>query len=158
MKLLIIRHGEVKNFALDPLGPALSEQGIEDLAKVKEFIELQGVRPGRLFTSPMRRALQTAQILNEVWSLKIEEVPWLRPGVLVPEMEAGLLKESTEPGKAPLVLVSHQPGLGNFIAQLLWKEEGQFFNLSRGSGVFLDLDLENLKAKMLWMISPELLD
>ncbi|MCB1215564.1 MAG: histidine phosphatase family protein [Deltaproteobacteria bacterium] len=156
MRLLIIRHGEIQNFSPDEKGPSLSQGGKQDLAKVRDFLKLQKVIPHRLLSSPARRALETAEILNKLWSLPVEEVSWLRPGVSVSEIEASLLRENTQTQEI-LALVSHQPALGYFLSNLLWQEKKPAFDLSRGSSIFLDYDPIKSQAKIHWMVSPYLL-
>lgn len=73
MELILIRHGlPEQRITQDgsPADPALSETGFEQAQKVAG--QLQGLQIDRLYSSPMKRAFQTAEPLSKLKALDIE--------------------------------------------------------------------------------------
>ncbi len=120
LELLIIRHAiaferDRHRWQEDSARP-LSPAGIRRARKAAAGLEKLTDRPQRLFTSPLLRARQTAQILTDVagWPAA-EEAAELAPGEPVLAVLALLGKD---PGKLTAV-VGHQPGLGHLLAACL---------------------------------------
>lgn len=66
MKLILIRHG-LPLRSDDHADPPLSPQGIEQAARMARWLRDDGI--DALYTSPMRRALETAAPLSEITGL-----------------------------------------------------------------------------------------
>jgi phosphohistidine phosphatase len=120
MDLLIVRHAIAferdrhrwQKDAERPLSPA----GIRRARKAAAGLKKLTKRPERLLTSPLVRAMQTAQILTEVagWP-EAETAAELSPGEPALAVLALLGK-----GRATLTaVVGHQPGLGQLLAACL---------------------------------------
>jgi phosphohistidine phosphatase len=120
MDLLIVRHAIAydrdrarwHDDAERPLSPAGIRRARRAAAGLKE---LTG-RPGRLLTSPLIRARQTAKILTDVagWP-EAEETPELSPGEPALAVLALLAKDRSK----VTAVVGHQPGLGELLAACL---------------------------------------
>jgi phosphohistidine phosphatase len=120
MDLLIVRHAIAfdrdrqrwREDAERPLSPAGIRRARKAAAGLKELTK----PPGRVLTSPLVRARQTAQILTDIagWPAA-EEAPELSPGE--PAM-AVLSLLGKDRGKLTAV-VGHQPGLGHLLAACL---------------------------------------
>lgn len=73
MELILIRHGLPEHRATDdgtPADPDLSEVGLGQADKVAAWLEDQHI--DRLYSSPMKRAVQTAAPLSKLKGLNIE--------------------------------------------------------------------------------------
>lgn len=73
MELILIRHGLPEHRETDdgtPADPELSEAGLSQAQKVADWLE--GHRIDRLYSSPMRRAIETAKPLSSQKGLEIE--------------------------------------------------------------------------------------
>jgi probable phosphoglycerate mutase len=73
MELILIRHGlpqRVQNTTGEPADPPLSEVGIDQAERMALWMQRE--RIDRLYSSPMRRAMQTAAPLARELSLEIE--------------------------------------------------------------------------------------
>jgi phosphohistidine phosphatase len=125
MELLIVRHAIAfehdrqrwRDDGARPLSPAGIRQSRKAAAGLKEFSKA----PDRLFTSPLVRARQTAQILTDVagWP-QAEETPELSPG-------GGALAVLTLLGRERskvVAVVGHEPGLGALLTACLLGEDG----------------------------------
>ncbi len=85
MELLLIRHGlpqHIENTDGRPANPPLSERGHQQAQSMADW--LRGEPIGRLYSSPMARASQTAQPLARRLGLEIE----LHPGVAEYDQDA----------------------------------------------------------------------
>jgi len=119
----VLRHGEA-----EPAGPAgdagraLSTAGIRAMAELAERLAAENWRPDRIFSSPLMRARQTAEIVRGA-----------APGAPAIELLDELLAES-EPvdalaaleaigaGDGHVLLVTHQPLAGRLAARLTGEE------------------------------------
>lgn len=73
MELILIRHGLPEQRVTDdgtPADPALSETGHDQAQRVAGWLEDRHI--DRLYSSPMKRAVQTAKPLSEKKGLEIE--------------------------------------------------------------------------------------
>jgi phosphohistidine phosphatase len=125
MDLLIVRHAIAferdrarwHDDALRPLSPAGIRRARKAAAGLKELTP----RPGRLLSSPLVRARQTAKILTQVagWP-EAEEVPELSPE----EPALAVLTLLARDRSKIVAVVGHQPGLGELLAACLLGEGG----------------------------------
>jgi phosphohistidine phosphatase len=120
MDLLIVRHAIAferdrdrwRDDAARPLSPAGMKRARNAAAGLKVLCEV----PDRLVTSPLLRAMQTAQILTEVagWP-RAEEAPELSPGEPPLDVLRLLGKERVKRA----AVVGHQPDLGALLTVCL---------------------------------------
>ena len=78
MKLRIVRHAESTGNALgrwqgrdDTL---LTDLGREQAAKLRDRFASEGYQPSHIYSSPLSRTLETAQIASSVWDIPIVQV------------------------------------------------------------------------------------
>jgi phosphohistidine phosphatase len=152
VKLYLVRHAE----AIERTGTMadgdryLTTKGRLAFRKIARRVRKTGIAPDVIFTSPLLRAVQTAEILAE--RLKHEG-----PVVVAKELSPGfdlralraLLSGSGSPAEA--AFVGHEPDLGDLAATLLALPGG--FPLRKGAVLALELDIGVPKgaAKFLWM-------
>lgn len=73
MELILIRHGlpqKIVNEDGTPADPSLSEIGQRQAARMAEWMHSEQI--DRLYSSPMKRAVETAEPLSNIFSLDIE--------------------------------------------------------------------------------------
>jgi phosphohistidine phosphatase len=123
MELYIIRHAEAQqlgqknNFtdekrALTSDGKDRMRDGIKGLRKL-------GVEPGLVLTSPLTRAVETAEIVAAGLGLPKKEIVQtdnLKPGAQSDALLAEIKKHAEEESMA---LVGHEPDLGGTISEIL---------------------------------------
>lgn len=124
MNLYFIRHG----IAADPLDYSqdsdrpLTSKGQEKTIQVARKIRQLGIHFDHLFTSPLVRARQTTQILQEQGlTSQIEILTALAPAGDLQDLLHRLGDSSYQPDDC-LALVGHQPDLGNWAEKLVWGE------------------------------------
>jgi phosphohistidine phosphatase len=151
MKLYLVRHAEAieRSGTTPDASRYLTTKGRLAFRKIARQVRKAGVAPAVIFTSPLLRSVQTAEILAE--RLKYEG-----PVVVEKELSPGfdlrslrsLLAKAGNPTDA--AFVGHEPDLGDLAATLLALPEG--FPLRKGAVLALEVDVGILKgtATFLW--------
>jgi phosphohistidine phosphatase SixA len=153
MELLIIRHGEAASLPMDEAGPSLNDAGQKEVRDLATLLQHQALRPQGLWTSPLRRALETAELLQGLWDLPPQAVDWLKPGV---EPSKILKQLASLDAKSP-VLVGHLPTLGWLFSTMLWGLPPKEVSLPKASAALLEVkSWEASGAKIKWLLHPQL--
>ena len=114
MDLLLWRHAEAEEAAdgMDDLERALTKRGEKQAHRAAQWLDRQLPDGVRVLCSPARRTEQTVLALGRKYKLRAELAPGGGP--------ADLLSLVQWPdGKSTVLVVGHQPMLGQAIAQLL---------------------------------------
>jgi phosphohistidine phosphatase len=112
--LILWRHAEAEDprDGLDDLQRALTARGEKQAARVAAWLDRQLPEGARILSSPARRCEQTALALGRKFKLRAE----LSTDATV----ASMLEAANWPAaRQPVVLVGHQPVIGETIAHLL---------------------------------------
>lgn len=119
LRLYIMRHGPAENSA--PSGRdgdrPLSEAGRARTMAVARELERRGQRPQRIFSSPLVRARQTADIVAGVFGCAIDVRDELAPSESAPDIVRQVESTSLE----RLLLVGHAPDVSILTAELIGK-------------------------------------
>jgi len=156
MILYIVRHAEAVegSDALQDEWRYLTEKGRAVAQKMGSLVVKFGPKPRLTITSPLTRAVQTAEIITEKACRRNVVVAsrLLLPGTDVTEL-AMHLKGCGDAGR--VMLVGHEPQLGSLVALLLGRKD-QAFSLKKGSCVALKLDQakDDKPAVFLWYLVP----
>src|SRR5438105_1492710 len=116
MRIYFLRHGgaEWPDWDKPDDERPLNEKGRKEMERVAEFLADRGVKPDRILTSPLPRALQTAEIAAEALGMGVEEEPLLAHGFAI----SGLRKiVGAHPGE-DLMVVGHEPSFSDVILEL----------------------------------------
>lgn len=122
MDLLLWRHAEAEDWPEgDPQGGSdlersLTSRGEKQAARMANWLDRQLPEGARIFVSPARRCEQTALALGRKYKIRNE----LAPGATVEQL-LELVQWPT--AKSPILVVGHQPILGETIAHLLGLQE-----------------------------------
>jgi phosphohistidine phosphatase len=152
MKLYLVRHAEAieRSGTTPDASRYLTTKGRLAFRKIARRVRRAGIAPDVILTSPLLRAVQTAEILAE--RLKHEGpvvvAKELSPGFDLPALRS-LLAEAGNPREA--AFVGHEPDLGTLAAMLLDVPGG--FPLRKGAVLALEADgsVRKGSAKFLWM-------
>jgi phosphohistidine phosphatase len=120
VKVFLVRHGDADAEIPEGLGDearSLTSKGRQVLRTHLDTLSPHFERVHLLLTSPLVRAVQTAQILASTFKL---EAPLRVHRCLLPDMPVGSIETALgeHPGET-LVLVGHQPSMGAVAAHLL---------------------------------------
>lgn len=156
MIVYVMRHAEAVegNDTLQDNWRYLSEKGRSAAEKMSSAIAKNGPKARLTITSPLTRAVQTAEIAGENACRKnvIVASELLLPGAdvskLVDYLKGGLTSKR-------VMLVGHEPQLGLLVATLLGRED-EVVSLKKGACVALELDSQHADkpAGFLWYQIP----
>lgn len=158
MQVYLLRHGiaEEAPAGKSDADRALTPEGRRKLKQVLEAAAEAEVKPSLILTSPLKRAIQTAQIAATVlrYSGDIVDTTALRPGS-TPEQAWDEIR--LHRGEAALMLVGHNPLFDTLGGYLLGQPELQ---IQFKKGAILRVDMESFGAKpkgvLRWYLTPKL--
>ncbi len=114
MDLILWRHAEAEVWTqgCDDMARPLTSRGVKQAARMATWLDRQLPENTRIFVSPALRTDQTASALGRKYKIRNE---------LSPEGSAAALLELVQwpDAKGCVLVVGHQPTLGQIIAQLI---------------------------------------
>jgi phosphohistidine phosphatase len=160
MELYLIRHaiaqelGEKNDFTDEKR--ALTGEGRSKMREAARGLARLGVQVDLILTSPLMRAVETAQILAEPLGLKksdIVETARLAPGASLDE----LLAEIKSLGAASIALVGHQPDLGDVVSRIVAGSGGLAIELRKGGACCVNVveTVPELRGDLVWLLIPK---
>lgn len=121
LEVYLIRHGiayDRSEYPTDAERP-LTAKGKKKTKKVAQRLQEIGLHFDQVLTSPLIRAHQTAEILQQVGlSDTVQVFPPLAPAGKIQDWLSTLETQEAQ----TLALVGHQPNLGNWAETLIWGE------------------------------------
>lgn len=153
MLLWLIRHGECELTAASDAERRLTAEGRADVAKVAARVQAaRRPAPELVFTSPLQRARQSAEIFNAYWGRELRIAEFLQPHVEPSKVLLALRPQ----GNRDVALFGHMPNLGLLLATLIWGLPPREAVVPRGAAALLDLsEWEPGKARLLEFFKPE---
>ena len=118
MDLILWRHAEAEPGEPD-LGRRLTAKGIQQADRMAKWLDRRLPATTRILSSPADRTQQTALALKR----KFRVVPELAPGA---SAAAVLAAAGWPDSREPILIVGHQPTLGEVAAFLLTEEEASW--------------------------------
>ncbi|HEY9616831.1 MAG TPA: phosphohistidine phosphatase SixA [Microcoleaceae cyanobacterium] len=160
--LYLIRHGlagEHGSYANDDERP-LTEEGKQKTRQVAKRLRDLGVHFDLIVTSPLVRARQTAEILQDVGlSQQVEISGTLAPGGELSEW-LQWLASTTLSDRPCLALVGHEPGLSRWAETLIWGSAKGALVLKKAGAIGLTLPKTGSpigNSSLFWLTPPRLL-
>ena len=162
MKLYLVRHAIAEphgarenddDRALTDAGRARFQRAVKGLDRIKVEIEL-------VLTSPLRRAVETADILSSgLGDVPIQTMPELAH-IQDPSVVVAALGEHSE--RQSLAIVGHEPGIGRLASFLLTgSPESCIVEFKKGAVAYFDVALEAdpalTRSALKWLAPPRIL-
>ena len=161
IELYLIRHGiaaERQTYTKDEERP-LTDIGRQKTKKVAKRLNQISVQFELILTSPLVRAQQTAQILQQVGlSSTIEESLTLAPDGDFPAWLGWLEKWRSKQKSSCLALVGHQPDLAHWAETLIWGTAQEKLVLKKAGIIGLKLPESGTpvgKSELFLLTSPK---
>ena len=152
MRLFIIRHA--KAVEREQWSGSDAERPLvgEGVTQATSNFRMLGVlsRVEEIWSSPFRRAIDTARILAVQWNLPLHVQPWLAAEASAPESWPARL-----PSERTVALVGHEPELGQAIAVLIGAT--QPVAMKKGAIACLEGAAEAGGMQLRWLVTPRLL-
>jgi phosphohistidine phosphatase len=162
MKLYIVRHA----IALPHGAPGmrdddrtLTEEGIRKMRQAAAGLRRLDYIPGLLLSSPLVRARQTAEILLEEFGkgVKMRITPALAPSGSRTELCREIAQYARQLDS--LMIVGHQPSLGEIAGEIAWGSPENFVDLKKGS--FCAIEVKSVqgipRGSMITLLTPSIL-
>ena len=156
MRIYLVRHSESVDRVptLPDAARYLSARGRVSFREMARRFRDAGGLPTRIFTSPLVRAVQTAEILSETVRYDGEVVvdPRLAPGFDVAKL--GSVLEDC-PSEREIAFVGHAPDLGDILTRLLSLPQG--YAMRKGAIAALDLPIagDPLRVDLAWLLAGD---
>lgn len=145
MKIIFIRHAAAIDRCADITEERryLTPKGRDFFRETARTMLKKGIEPDLIITSPLLRAVQTADILAEGLTYRgpLAAVDELEPGFDLHRLQQLLSRFQPV---SELVLVGHEPDLSCIISALLGLTNG--FSFKKGSALRLSIDPAELKG------------
>lgn len=144
----------------DDLRP-LTIEGLQKMRKNAKGLQARVERPDLLVSSPLVRALKTAEILREVWvDLDVATCDELRPGS-DPAAFCKWIKQQPQVDRddALVAIVGHEPQLSSLCAWFLTGKPSAIFEFKKGGAGLLEFDssLARGEGRLSWLATPSML-
>ena len=149
MQLYFLRHGEADwpGWTKPDDERPLTDFGKKEVRQVAKFLNRLKVKPRLIVTSPLPRALQTAEVAAEQLKTKLRQDEALEPGFGVSELRTVLERHRSK----VLMLVGHEPDFSSLISALT----GASLKVSKAGVALVDIDPEAQEGRLLWLFPPK---
>ena len=149
MQLYFLRHGEADwpGWTKPDDERPLTDFGKKEVGQVAKFLNRLKVRPDLIVTSPLPRALHTAEVAAEQLKAKLRQDEALEPGFGISELSTVIKRHRSK----VLMLVGHEPDFSSVISALT----GGFVKMSKAGVALIDIDPETEKGRLLWLFPPK---
>lgn len=151
MKLYFFRHAVAED---DPMGTRdhqreLTPKGVERTKLTAPILVRLGVQPDRLYSSPLVRAVQTAELLAPALRLTVQVRDDLGFGFDSAAVER-LIADGGDDDD--LMFVGHEPGISSVVAEMT----GGSIQMKKGGLARVDVDMRNpLLGTLVWLLAPK---
>jgi phosphohistidine phosphatase len=138
MRVWIVRHGkaEANSDSGKDADRALADRGRDQARWLGKKLVKHADAPGRIISSPIKRALDTARLINKAVDAPLEESALLETGR--PASDAmKVIGDHTD--SQPLMIVGHNPTLEKLVG-ILTRGPGAEAEMRTGQAVLIELD------------------
>lgn len=162
MELYLVRHGKAE--AGTPESPGyrdeercLGREGRDAVDRVAKLLADAGVAVDRIESSPLRRAVETAEILSRHLNASVRETPRLKPTGDVDDVREHLLDVR---GDESVMLVGHNPLMEELSGLLLAEDRDRALLTFHAGSVarLISVDSSSWRFRCDWLLSPSLLE
>jgi phosphohistidine phosphatase len=158
MELYLLRHGVAEDGGAQTPDAerALTTEGRRKLRQVLESAAAAGLAPSLILTSPLKRAVQTAEVARDVLKYKQEPLRTkaLAPGATVQQVWDEIRRHRDAPA---LLLVGHNPLFSDLSGYLLGSSDLQV-DFKKGAILRIDVDhfAHRPKGVLRWYLTAKL--
>jgi phosphohistidine phosphatase len=157
MNLYILRHGiaadrDNRKYPDDALRP-LTDRGIRRMRREAKGINAIGVAPDVIISSPLVRAIQTAEIVRDGLDAPSQMVisetllPEAHPSQIIQE----LVKSHSPSGS--MMVVGHEPHLSSLVSYIMTGKVSWIIRLKKGALCNMDISATG-RGQLLWALAP----
>jgi phosphohistidine phosphatase len=152
MRLYFLRHGIAQDISEtngSDFARALTSKGVERLETSAQVMKNLGLKPAKIFSSPLVRARQTAEIVGKVIGVEVTVESKVGPGFSAQAVRALIADLGTG---GDVMFVGHEPNMSEVVSAL---SGGGHVVMKKGSLARLDVyALQPLRCALVWLIAP----
>ena len=152
MKLYLVQHTKAASKEVDPQR-ALTEEGIQEIKKVADFINPLNLSVDYLWHSGKKRAQQTAEFLSEVITTNKEHTAC---DGLAPNDDVKTIENQIMSMNQNIMIIGHLPFLSKLASLLLTGSETSEIVIFRNAGIVCLNYIDN-KWHIEWIIIPQII-
>ena len=132
----------------------LTEKGVARFREISARLEARGVRVGAIYSSPLVRARQTAELLVPGWA----QVPIQSVEELAPERTPASLAKVLADRAAhdAIALVGHEPDLGTLAAWMIGAKAPLPFKKGGVARIDCGDTIKAGEGTLVWLVTPKL--
>jgi len=157
--LFILRHGEAGNrmtvVEKDSERP-LTPEGRTEMEKIAKSLKAIGLQTDRIYTSPLRRARETAEIAAKILQIPtLEEWDELKPD----GSKTGLYRKLSRLGQnSRPILVGHEPYLSSMIGEIMGTTSAKIVLKKGGvAKVRITSFSPRISGELRWLLTPKII-
>ncbi len=155
IELLFLRHGIAEERPVKgnrDADRALTEEGIHSIKVSARGMRRLGIQLDHLVSSPLTRAVQTAEIVGRTLGLRPRVEAALAPGFDISQLRRLLADYSAE---AQVMFVGHEPDLSTLVAILT--DGGQIMMKKGGLALVSLPHIDSLDGSLRYLLPPKVL-
>ncbi len=160
MELYVIRHaiaqplGQQNDFTDEKR--ALTSEGRDRCREAAKGLRKLEVELDLMLTSPLVRAVETAEIVAAAFGLGKKEMVQtanLAPGASIDKLFAEIKKHT---GAESVALIGHQPDLGELISTITSGNEALAIQLKKGCVCSINVTetVPTIRGELMWLLTP----
>jgi len=165
MIIIFVRHAtamDKKKFAKsgnpDSERP-LTAKGLKDINRIGKILKKHIIeKVDVIYSSPYKRAMQTAEVLSGIYKKDIKKAEFLSADETdYNQMLSLLLKQ---PNKSVIIMVGHNPSLGNLIGKLVVNRPVPVVSLDKSGVAVVRLEKGGSRiksAELVWILRADVL-
>jgi len=159
MKIYLIRHGEAIDYETNSVKTDelrfLTPKGRITTRKVAKHLRDELFECDRYFTSPLTRAVQTAEVIATSIKFKndVEIANELRIGSSISQV-IELIRMNSNLNS--IALIGHEPMMGMLVSSLSDKKD--FYNFKKSGVCLIDFDVNKEHGVYKWFLNPKTLE
>jgi phosphohistidine phosphatase len=161
MKIYLVRHAvavDREEHALNDETRPLTAEGAEKMKKAAAGLIRIGAVADIILSSPLVRARQTADILAEALGGKVpvQIAPGLAPGGPRDQVFEEIRSRKQH---GALMLVGHQPSLGELAGAIAWGSSDRYVELKKGGVCAIELETltPQPRGELLYLLTPAIM-
>lgn len=122
LRLLLLRHAKSAwPEGIPDIDRPLAPRGIRAGAAIGSYIARENLLPARIFVSPARRTIETWNIVSAAWPSHV--APIYESSIYEAPAENLLRLVRAQGDISPVMLIGHNPGMEDFVALLLSRNQ-----------------------------------
>lgn len=154
MQLYFLRHGiaEDASETMPDAQRPLTKKGVSQMQNAAQVIKALDIAPNHLFSSPLTRAQQTAEIVAQALGVEVELRDEVAPGFSINAV-AKLVGDLAEDQQ--VMFVGHEPDFSTTIASLT----GGRIVMKKGGLARVDVIMRQpLLGELVWLVAPKIFE